>query len=79
MSETLSVRIPADDKRLLRELAALQGKSVNAFVRDLIREQLDAAGGSPGSPLSRFFGSVDVAVPAPTNDAVRRRMRESGQ
>ena len=75
MSETLSIRLPVEDKRTLAEAAARQGQSVNAFVREAIRLRLGQDRGPAPSSLSEFFGSVDVEVPAPTNDAVRRAIR----
>ena len=72
MSETLSIRLPAEDKRVLAELAARQGESVNEFVRKAIRGKIAEA---PASALAGFFGSVDVAAPPPTNAAVRRAMK----
>ena len=75
MSETLSIRLPVQDKRTLVEAAARQGQSVNEFVREAIRLRLAQKRGPAASPLSEFFSSVDVEVPAPTNDAVRRVIR----
>ncbi len=60
---------------MLAEAAARQGQSVNEFVREAIRFRLAQKSGPAASPLSEFFGSVDVEVPAPTNDAVRRAIR----
>ena len=62
----------------LRELAARNGKSVNELLRVMIRERLEAAGREPASALAGFFGSVDAAPPPPTNEVVRRVMRERG-
>jgi hypothetical protein len=75
MTATLSVRLPADDKRRLFDAAARQGRSANEIVRDAIRREVGAAHGSGVSPLAEFFGSVDSAPPPPTNAAVRRAMR----
>jgi len=76
MSETLSIRLPAEDKRALSELAARQGESVNAFVRTAIRRKIEDDAMRRSSPLSKFFRSVDVEVGEPTNEAVRRTMRK---
>ena len=76
-SETLSIRIPSEDKRALFEIAARQGGSVNEFVRQAIRGKMKEVTSRPSSsPLSVFFGSVPVDVSAPTNDAVRRAMKK---
>ena len=76
MSETLSIRLPSEDKRELFEIAARQGESVNAFVRQAIRGKMKEVARGDLSPLSGFFGSVPVDVSAPTNDAVRRAMKK---
>jgi hypothetical protein len=76
MSETLSIRLPSEDKRALFEVAARQGGSVNEFVRQAIRGKLKEVARRDSSPLSSFFGSVAVDVSAPTNDAVRRAMKK---
>jgi len=76
MSETLSIRLPSEDKRALFEMAARQGRSVNEFVRQAIRGKMNEVSPRPSSPLSGFFGSVPVDVSAPTNDAVRRSMKK---
>ena len=75
MTATLSVRLPADDKRRLFDAAARQGRSANDLVREAIRREVGATRGTSVSPLTEFFGSVDSAPPAPTNAAVRRSMR----
>ena len=75
MTATLSVRLPADDKRRLFDAAARQGRSANELVRDAIRREVGGTEASGVSPLVEFFGSVDSAPPPPTNEAVRRAMR----
>ena len=74
MSETLSIRLPAEEKRALFELAARSGKSVNELVRGTIRARLAQDGASPTSALAQFFGSVDIEARAPTNETVRAAM-----
>lgn len=76
MSETLSIRLPVEDKRALFEIAARHGESVNEFVRKAIRGKIKETPAGPASPIARFFGSVDVEVPAPTNATVRRAMKK---
>jgi hypothetical protein len=76
MSETLSIRIPSEDKRALFEMAARHGESVNEFVRQAIRGKMKEVTSLPSSPLTGFFRSVPVDVSAPTNDAVRRAMKK---
>ncbi|MEI6279605.1 MAG: toxin-antitoxin system HicB family antitoxin [Verrucomicrobiae bacterium] len=76
MSETLSIRLPGEDKRALFEMAARHGESVNEFVRKAIRGKIEAAPARQASPLAGFFRSVDVEVPAPLNATVRRAMKK---
>ncbi|MCK9590082.1 MAG: ribbon-helix-helix domain-containing protein [Terrimicrobiaceae bacterium] len=76
MSETLSIRLPSEDKRALFEIAARHGGSINEFVRQAIRGKLKEVAPRDPSPLAGFFRSVPVDVPAPTNDAVRRAMKK---
>jgi hypothetical protein len=76
MSETLSIRLPSEEKRTLFEIAARQGGSVNEFVRQAIRGKLKEVVPRDSSPLSGFFRSVPVDVSAPTNEAVRRAMKK---
>lgn len=75
MTATLSVRLPAADKRRLFDAAARQGRSANELVREAIRREIGDAETSRISPLAEFFGSVAAAPPPPTNEAVRRAMR----
>lgn len=79
MTATLSVRLPAADKRKLFDVAARQGRSANELVRDAIRRELSARHVGDRSPLTEFFGSVDASPEAPTNAAVRRAMRRKGR
>jgi len=76
MSETLSIRLPVEDKRALFEIAARHGESVNEFVRKAIRGKIEGTPADPASPIAGFFGSVDVEVPAPTNATVRHAMKK---
>ena len=75
VSETLSIRLPVEDKRALFDVAAKRGESVNEFVRKAISVRMEVASKPAASPIARFFGSVDVEVPAPTNANVRREIR----
>ena len=76
MSETLSVRLPAEDKRALVELAARKGESVNALVRQAIRGKILETLAPTASPIAQFFSSVNVETPAPTNANVRRAFQK---
>ena len=71
MTATLSVRLPADDKRRLFDAAARQGRSANELVRDAIRREVGGGQTSSVSPLAEFFGSVDCEPAVPRNDVIR--------
>ena len=79
MSETLSVRLPPEDKRTLFAAAARRGESVNEFVRGAIRARLEAEGGVTHSALREFFRSVNVVSAPPTNETVRKTMRKGAK
>jgi hypothetical protein len=73
MSETLTIRVPADEKARWGEAAAAAKETVAEYVRKAVRERARAAG---ASPWEQHLGSADVAVPAPTNVNVRRAFAE---
>jgi len=72
MTETLSIRLPREDKQRLFTLAKKRGRSVNELVRQALGRDLFEE--SAASPWQDLFGSVNVEVPAPTNANVRRAM-----
>ncbi len=69
MSETLTIRVPAEEKARWEQAAAAAKESVAEYVRGAVRQRAQAASQSPWEPL---LGSADVAVPAPTNANIRR-------
>lgn len=69
MSETLTIRVPAEEKARWQEAAAAARESVAEYVRGAVRQRAQAAS---QSPWERHLGSADVAVPAPTNANIRR-------
>ena len=69
MSETLSIRVPAEEKARWEKAAAAARESVAEYVRGAVRQRAQAASRSPWEP---HLGSADVAVPAPTNANIRR-------
>jgi hypothetical protein len=79
MSETLTIRVSAEEKARLEKAAAAARESVAEYVRGAVRQRAQAASRSPWEP---HFGSADVAVPAPTNantrSAFARRRRHKG-
>ena len=69
MSETLTIRVPAEEKARWEEAAAAARESVAEYVRGAVRQRAQAAS---HSPWERHLGSANVAVPAPTNENIRR-------
>jgi hypothetical protein len=69
MSETLTIRVPAEEKARWEAAAAAARESVAEYVRGAVRQRAQAAS---QSPWERHLGSAEVAVPAPTNANVRR-------
>lgn len=69
MSETLTIRVPAEEKARWQRVAAAAKESLADYVRGAVRQRAEAAS---QSPWERHLGSADVAVPAPTNANVRR-------
>lgn len=69
MSETLTIRLGADEKLRWEKAAAAAKESVAEYVRGAVRQRTEAA---RQSPWESHLGSADVAVPAPTNVNIRR-------
>lgn len=69
MSETLTIRVAAEEKARWEEAAAAARESVAEYVRGAVRQRAEAA---RQSPWERHLGSADVTVPAPTNVNIRR-------
>jgi hypothetical protein len=69
MSVTLTIRVPAKEKAQWEKAAAAAKESVAEYVRGAVRQRAAAARRSPWEP---HLGSVDVAVPPPTNANIRR-------
>ena len=69
MSDTLTIRLPAEEKALWERAAAAAKESVAEYVRGAVRRRAEAAN---QSPWDRHLGSADVSVPAPTNANMRR-------
>ena len=69
MSETLTIRVPSEEKARWEKAAAAVRESVAEYVRGAVRQRAQAASQSPWEP---HLGSADVAVSAPTNANIRR-------
>jgi hypothetical protein len=73
MSETLTIRLPEGEKVQWEKAAAAVEETVAEYVRKAVRQRARAGA---LSPWDHHLGSVDVAVPAPTNTNVRRVFSE---
>ena len=69
MSETLTIRVPADEKARWEKAATAVRESVAEYVRGAVRQRAQAAS---QSPWEQHLGSANVAVPAPTDANIRR-------
>lgn len=76
MSDTLTIRVPAEEKARWQKAAAAARESVAEYVRGAVRQRAKAAS---RSPWERHLGSANVAVPAPTNANIRRAFARSGR
>ena len=69
MSETLTIRVAAEEKARWKKAAVAARESVADYVRRAVRQRAQAASRSPWEP---HLGSANVAVSAPTNANIRR-------
>jgi hypothetical protein len=76
MSETLTIRLDAEEKARWEEAAAAARESVAEYVRGAVRQRAEAAS---QSPWERHLGAARVAVPAPTNANIRRAFARRGR
>lgn len=75
MSDTLTIRLPDGEKAAWERAAAAVDETVAEYVRTAVRRRAQA---TASSPWDRHLGSVDAAVPPPTNVNVRRVMSRRG-
>jgi uncharacterized protein (DUF1778 family) len=76
MSETLTIRLPAEEKARWEKAAAAARESVAEYVRGAVRQRAEA---TSHSAWERHLGAADVAVPAPTNANLRRAFARRGR
>jgi hypothetical protein len=72
MSDTLSIRLPAEEKQEWEKAAAAVDESVAEYVRKAVRQR---ANSSATSPWEKFLGKADVLISPPTNVNVRRAFK----
>jgi hypothetical protein len=69
MSDTLTIRLPAEEKAQWEKAAMAVKESVAEYVRKAVRQRAQAGG---ASPWEKHLGSAGVTVPPPTNANIRR-------
>jgi hypothetical protein len=69
MSETLTIRVRAEEKVRWERAAASVKETVAEYVRKAVRQRAEA---HHRSPWEKHLGSVNATVPPPTNANVRR-------
>jgi hypothetical protein len=74
MSETLTIRLPAAEKKKWQRAAASANESVSDFIRAAVRQRTQVP---DVSAWESHLGSVDIAVSPPTNSNVRRALSQS--
>jgi hypothetical protein len=73
MSDTLTIRLPAEEKAQWEKAAAEVRETVAEYVRKAVRQRTQSSG---TSPWEKHLGAADVAVAAPTNANIRRAFAE---
>jgi plasmid stability protein len=76
MTETLTIRLPAEQRRALRARAAATGKSESQVVRDLLETQLSGTE-TVGERAGRFFGKVEIDPADADRDPWRLHLRRA--
>lgn len=75
MSDTLTLRVPVQEKELWHKLARSVGEDLSEFARKAVRLRVQAVQAECGSPWDDLLGSVSTDAPPATNENVRQRMR----
>jgi plasmid stability protein len=74
MTQTLTIRLPAAQRKALRARAAAAGRTESALVRELIDRQLHAKG-PLGERAGRYLGRLDFEPNSQDRDLWRARLR----
>jgi plasmid stability protein len=74
MTETLTIRLPAAQRRALRARAAAAGRTESALVRELIDLQLRTKG-TLGERAGRYLGRLDFEPASLDRDPWRAHLR----
>ncbi len=75
MSDTLTVRVPVQEKEAWQKMAQDVGEDLSEFARKAVRQRVQALQAELGSPWDDLLGSVKADRPPATNDNVRKHMR----
>jgi len=76
MTETLTIRLPAAHRRILRARADATGKTESQVVRDLLETHL-AARGTIAERAGRFFGRLEIEPAERDRDAWRAHLHRA--
>jgi uncharacterized protein (DUF1778 family) len=75
MSDTLTVRVPVQEKEVWQKVAKGVGEDLSEFARKAVRQRVQAVQARRGSPWDDLLGSVSTDAPPATNNNVRKVMR----
>jgi len=75
MSDTLTVRVPVQEKEVWQKVAQGVGEDLSEFARKAARQRVQAVQARRGSPWDDLLGSVSIDAPPATNHNVRKAMR----
>jgi hypothetical protein len=73
MSDTLTVRVPVQEKAAWQKVAQAVGEDLSEFARKAVRQRVQAVEARQGSPWDDLLGSVSTDAPPATSANVRRR------
>ena len=79
MSDTLTLRIPTQEKETWQKVAKDIGEGLSEFARKAVRQRVQAVQAKQGSPWDDLLGSVSTDAPPATNANVRKVMRSKGK
>jgi uncharacterized protein (DUF1778 family) len=74
MSDTLTVRVPVEEKEVWQKVAQDIGEDLSEFARKAVRQRVQAVQAKRGSPWDDLLGSVSTDAPPATNSNVRKAM-----
>ena len=75
MSDTLTVRVPVQEKEVWQKVAQGVGEDLSEFARKAVRQRVQAVQARGCSPWDDLLGTVSTDAPPATNTNVRKAMR----